>query len=77
MSPVATSKSIISDDKEPNLASNKTEISNIIFNLSKDEIFTLTGGYKKFQRELKNWKIENRFAPGIFLPKIFKECFAI
>jgi intraflagellar transport protein 52 len=30
---------------------------NILFNQSKDELFSLTNGYKKFQRELKNWKI--------------------
>ncbi len=30
---------------------------NIMFNQSKDEPFSLTQGYKKFQRELKNWKI--------------------
>ena len=30
---------------------------NILFNQSKDEMFSLTSGYKKFQRELKNWKI--------------------
>jgi intraflagellar transport protein 52 len=30
---------------------------NILFNQSKDELFSLTSGYKKFQRELKNWKI--------------------
>jgi hypothetical protein len=29
---------------------------NILFNQSKDEPFSLTQGYKKFQRELKNWK---------------------
>ena len=30
---------------------------NILFNQSKDEMFSLTQGYKKFQRELKNFKI--------------------
>lgn len=30
---------------------------NILFNQSKDEMFSLTSGYKKFQRELKNFKI--------------------
>jgi intraflagellar transport protein 52 len=30
---------------------------NILFNQSKDELFSLSQGYKKFQRELKNWKI--------------------
>ena len=30
---------------------------NILFNQSKDELFSLAQGYKKFQRELKNWKI--------------------
>jgi intraflagellar transport protein 52 len=30
---------------------------NILFNQSKNELFSLTNGYKKFQRELKNWKI--------------------
>lgn len=30
---------------------------NILFNQSKDELFSLTNGYKKFQRELKNWKL--------------------
>jgi intraflagellar transport protein 52 len=30
---------------------------NIMFNQSKDEMFSLTNGYKKFQRELKNFKI--------------------
>jgi len=30
---------------------------NVLFNQSKDELFSLTNGYKKFQRELKNWKI--------------------
>lgn len=30
---------------------------NILFNQSKDELFSLTNGYKKFQRELKSWKI--------------------
>ena len=30
---------------------------NILFNQSKDEMFSLTNGYKKFQRELKNYKI--------------------
>ena len=32
---------------------------NILFNQSKDEMFSLTNGYKKFQRELKNYKILN------------------
>lgn len=37
---------------------NKVDTSvNILFNQSKDEMFSLTNGYKKFQRELKNWKI--------------------
>ena len=31
--------------------------SNILFNQSKEEMFSLTNGYKKFQRELKNFKI--------------------
>jgi hypothetical protein len=30
---------------------------NILFNQSKEELFSLTNGYKKFQRELKNWKL--------------------
>ena len=30
---------------------------NILFNQSKEEMFSLTNGYKKFQRELKNFKI--------------------
>ena len=29
----------------------------ILFDQSKDELFSLTNGYKKFQRELKNWKL--------------------
>lgn len=36
----------------------KTDTSlNVLFNQSKDEMFSLTNGYKKFQRELKNFKI--------------------
>jgi intraflagellar transport protein 52 len=31
--------------------------SNILFNQSKEEQFSLSSGFKKFQRELKNWKI--------------------
>ncbi|RNA21222.1 intraflagellar transport 52 -like protein [Brachionus plicatilis] len=30
---------------------------NILFNQSKEELFSLASGYKKFQRELKSWKI--------------------
>ena len=37
--------------------SGRAENFNILFNQSKDELFSLTNGYKKFQRELKNWKI--------------------
>jgi hypothetical protein len=36
----------------------QTDISlNILFNQSKDEPYTLSSGYNKFQRELKAWKI--------------------
>lgn len=32
-------------------------IQSILFNQSKDEPYTLSSGYKKFQHELKSWKI--------------------
>ena len=61
MSPVATSKSLAKDDMnkvDSSMASKSDNNTyNILFNYSKDELFTLTSGYKKFQRELKNWKI--------------------
>jgi len=31
--------------------------SSIMFNQSKDELYTLSNGYKKFQHELKSWKM--------------------
>lgn len=35
----------------------KQSESSILFNQSKDELYTLSNGYKKFQHELKSWKI--------------------
>jgi intraflagellar transport protein 52 len=52
MAPVPTTNLKGSDNQAQQQNSNI-----IIFNQSKDEIFSLTNGYKKFQRELKNWKL--------------------
>jgi intraflagellar transport protein 52 len=52
MAPVPTQQQQQQQD-----GSGRAENFNILFNQSKDELFSLTNGYKKFQRELKNWKI--------------------
>lgn len=45
-------------DTQQQAAAGKIDTSmNILFDQSKDELFSITNGYKKFQRELKNWKI--------------------
>lgn len=47
--------------EEPQARNNQPKLDtnnqNVLFNQSKEEMFSLTQGYKKFQRELKNWKI--------------------
>lgn len=65
MAPVPTSTSSSSQNNNLSMNGNnyngmgaiKPDNLNILFNQSKDELFSLTNGYKKFQRELKNWKI--------------------
>ncbi len=49
-----TDKLVLADNQQPVKMENNL---NILFNQSKDEMFSLTSGYKKFQRELKNFKI--------------------
>ncbi|CAF0815531.1 unnamed protein product [Brachionus calyciflorus] len=52
-------RSNLRESQNPEVESKVDNSLSVLFNQSKDELFSLTSGYKKIQRELKSWKFTN------------------